>query len=129
MSAWSEIRALADKEHTSFVQYLRSGQDLMPISTFLESFSGLLAATVGSCGIVASNVLGSMVPDAAAGLIMSSFVGVVSSFLLSRSSSQLLGATLPLSLVDKITLDLQTDPVVVAVYDVKTEVMGVVTDT
>lgn len=107
------------------LRYLREGTDLMPVSTFLESFCGVFGACVGTAGVLLATYSHSMLPDTLAAIVMSGTVGLVALGLLSRSSTSLLGQTLPLSLVLEITMMLEHDPVVVAVYDVKTEVLGV----
>ena len=78
-------------------------------------------------GVLLASHYGTMLPDTLASLAMSGCVGGVALFLLSRSTQSLLGKTLPLPQVLDITRMLKDDPVVVAVYDVKTEVLGVTT--
>lgn len=108
-------------------QYLREGRDVMSTATFAEASSGVIGAGVGLVGIGASWWLESGTPDVVASIVMASMVCGLSSFLLRKSGTALLGQTLPQWRVKVLVSLLESQPAIVNVYDVKTEMVG--TDT
>ena len=122
-AAVREIRTLAGSSG-DFSDYIRRGSDVMPVATFLESGTGVFAAGLGSLGVVASFVTGNALFDLAASAVMASSVLGVSGFLLGRSQEALIGRTVPMEVVRAVTELLEKQGSVVAVYDVKTEILG-----
>jgi zinc transporter 9 len=122
-AAVREIRALKGASMT-FSDYVQRGTDVMPVATLLESGTGVFAAGLGSLGIVASFLTGNVVFDLAASAVMASSVLGVSGFLLSRSQQALIGRTVPMDVVRAVTEVLEKQSSVVAVYDIKTEILG-----
>lgn len=106
------------------IHYLREGNDVMSTATFTEASSGVLASMTGFCGVGASWYLQSGAPDVGASMLMAGLVCGVSSFLLRKSGTALLGQTLPRWRVQELVAQLEEHPAVVNVYDVKTEMIG-----
>ncbi|KAF4676705.1 hypothetical protein FOL47_005422 [Perkinsus chesapeaki] len=115
--AYRELR----QRNVAVIDAIRTGADIMPVATFLEAGSGILGAAIGIAGVVASYCLASPIPDMVASLVMSGVVSGVGIHLLRRR------ATLPSDEVEKVIRSLEGDPVVVGVYDVKTELVGTTT--
>jgi len=107
--------------------YLCEGRDVMSVATFCEAGSGVLGAMIGLCGIGLSWGLQTNICDIGASAFMALTVGGVSIFLLGRSGELLLGQTLPIGRVESIVKLMETRHAIVAVFDVKTIVIG--TDT
>jgi len=105
-------------------RYLREGPDVMSVATFVESASGMVGAGVGLLGLALTWWFQSGVFDLGASLIMASVVGWVSTFLMRRSSEALLGQTLPVERVERLVEHLEARQSIVAIYDVKTHVIG-----
>ena len=124
VAATKEIRSLSMRSHTSFTEYILSGRDIMPVATFLEASTGLLGAMIGSMGLVAAFYFHNPFFDIMASGLMSVSIIAVSGFLLTRSQSALLGMTLPIGIVRNLTSIIENQPTIVAVYDVKSEVIG-----
>jgi len=107
--------------------YVREGSDVMSVATFCEAGSGVVGCAFGLLGLGLSWFYQNSMFDMGASLFMASSVGVVSVFLLNRTGRALLGKTLPAPRVVQIVDKLENWHTIVAVYDVKTEVIG--TDT
>lgn len=107
--------------------YVRDGSDVMSVATFCEAGSGVIGCAMGLVGLGLSWFYQNPMFDLGASLCMASSVGVVSVFLLNRTGRALLGKTLPAPRVVQIVDKLENWHTIVAVYDVKTEVIG--TDT
>ncbi|EER01938.1 conserved hypothetical protein [Perkinsus marinus ATCC 50983] len=104
--AYRELR----QQNVALSEAIRSGADVMPVATFLEAGSGILGAAIGIVGVVRAPIA-CLCPSLEA-----------------RSGTQLLlGATLPSDEVEMVIRSLEADPVVVGVYDVKTELVGTTT--
>merc|ERR1740121_745424 len=130
-AAYREILSQADLEKVGVgrsdpdrvLQYLREGRDVMSTATFTEASSGVFGAGVGLIGLGASYLLQSGAPDVVASILMAAMVTGLSHFLMRRSGQALLGCTLPGWRVKALVLRLESHPAVVAVYDVKTDVV------
>ena len=120
----NEIQVLSKNVGGKFVEYVKHGRDSMPVATFLEALAGVSGALVGMAGVSLSYLYGSIAYDLAASALMALSVVCTSGFLLSRSQAALVGQTLPISAVQRITTLLESHPSVVSVYDVKSELIG-----
>ncbi|CAD7937302.1 unnamed protein product [Amoebophrya sp. A120] len=109
-------------------KYLHSGTDVMSIATFLEASVGVIGCVVGMEGLLLSFLTQNPLYDIQASLAMSTMVLGTSYFLLTRTTTSLLGQALPEKtagfLVRKVVSDFRT---VSDLYDIKTEILG--TDT
>lgn len=126
-AGYKEVELLAKRSGISFREYLRTGSDIIPIATFMEASTGVVGSLLGSVGLILAFYTGTGLWDLAASYIMASSVIYVSGSLLVKSQTALVGRTLPLSTVTRILGLLESNSVVVAVHDVKTEVSGMET--
>lgn len=108
-------------------RYMREGADIMTVATFTEAGSGVVGSAVGIVGIGLSYYFESGMWDMGASLIMATAVGGAAKFLLGRSGDLLMHSTLPAQRVERLVDKLEALPAIVALYDVKTQVIG--TDT
>eukprot|EP01062_Namystynia_karyoxenos_P037859 TRINITY_DN27535_c0_g1_i1.p1 TRINITY_DN27535_c0_g1~~TRINITY_DN27535_c0_g1_i1.p1 ORF type:complete len:579 (+),score=195.93 TRINITY_DN27535_c0_g1_i1:93-1739(+) len=119
-----EIREQALQRRVSFQAALLRGRDIMSSATFLESASGVLGGAVGLAGIAATYATGCPWVESAAGMGMAVVVMGTATFMLNRSSEQLLHAALPLRRVTDIVTMLEADEAVDKVAGVRSQVFG-----
>ena len=101
--------------------------DIMMAATHLEAKAGVYGGLLGLFGVAATFITGNPLVEITCATMMGVMVSGVAVRLLGWSSTSLLGATLPVERVTKVIEMLQNDPIVVDVFDVKTQVLG--TDT
>mmetsp|Transcript_31596 Transcript_31596/g.75747 ORF Transcript_31596/g.75747 Transcript_31596/m.75747 type:complete len:495 (-) Transcript_31596:8-1492(-) len=123
-TAWEEIKDLAERERMKPLEYLHQGRDVLSVATYLESMSGVMGAGIGSAGILASYMYGNACGDVMASTVMGGVVAYCSAWLLKRTTASLLGRPLPLAEVRNIILKVEDLETVIALSDVKTEMIG-----
>ena len=99
-------------------------RDIMTLAVFLEALIGVTGSCVGGLGVYLSYVYQAPLCDAYASFVMASIVGTGALHLMGRTSKFLIGGSLSADRIQGISNLLEQDPVVVAVYDVKTELFG-----
>ncbi|CAD7922584.1 unnamed protein product, partial [Amoebophrya sp. A25] len=108
--------------------YVISGTDVMSTATFLEASVGVTGCAVGIHGLLMSYATQNPLYDIHASLMMSSMVIATSYFLLTRTTTSLLGQALPERTVGLLVRKVVSEfPSIADIYDIKTEILG--TDT
>eukprot|EP01061_Rhynchopus_euleeides_P000821 TRINITY_DN10599_c0_g1_i2.p1 TRINITY_DN10599_c0_g1~~TRINITY_DN10599_c0_g1_i2.p1 ORF type:complete len:516 (+),score=228.49 TRINITY_DN10599_c0_g1_i2:188-1549(+) len=98
--------------------------DIMSAATHLEAKAGVYGGLVGMVGVLTTLVTGNPTVEIVCATAMGGIVAGVACHLLGKSSTSLLGATLPVERVTQVIELLQKDDIVVEVFDVKTQVLG-----
>lgn len=123
--AYAEIQAQAKEKDMSVLQYLKGGSEMMSISTFTEAGIGIVGSSIGIIGVLAAWSTGVVMYDNLSGIMIAGSVCCAAGFLLRKNEEQLVGCTLPIDLVVRITERILEEKVVTSVHDIKTEVYGV----
>jgi zinc transporter 9 len=122
--AFAELQTQAREKDMTVWQYYKSGSEMMSISTFTEASVGMLGAVIGVVGVVAAACLDSVFYDSLSGMLIAGCVCLAAGSILFKNERQLLGCTLPIDVVVRITERLMDSEAVTSVHDVKTEVYG-----
>mmetsp|Transcript_7758 Transcript_7758/g.13776 ORF Transcript_7758/g.13776 Transcript_7758/m.13776 type:complete len:572 (-) Transcript_7758:691-2406(-) len=123
--AYCEIQSLAKEKDVSVPEYLKSGSEIMSVSTFTEACVGMVCSMIGIVGVVAAWTTGAVFWDSLSGILIAGGVSAASAFLLHKNEAQLVGCCLPIDVVVRVTNRMIAEEVVTSVHDIKTEVYGV----
>ncbi len=122
--AWRAVRDGAKKADMSLGQFMLKGSDPMGVAVLLEDGAAVLGVLLAIIALGLSYVTGDPIYDAIGTLSIGVLLGALAIFLVVKNRTALLGQSISPTRTSQVLEVLQQDPVVEAVYDVKTTVLG-----
>eukprot|EP00898_Chlorokybus_atmophyticus_P003149 jgi/Chlat1/3835/Chrsp26S08839 len=118
------VQAGAAAEKMTLLQFLRTSRDPMAVAVLMEDSAAVLGLGVAAACLTAVHMTGNPIWDPAGSIMVGTLLAGVATFLIQRNSSALLGMSMDVKDVERVLAFLHADPVVHAVYDTKSEIIG-----
>lgn len=122
--AINAVRQGASAEGMTLWDYCWRGHDPTAVAVMMEDGAAVTGLVVAGVSLVAVSLTGNPIYDPIGSILVGNLLGIVAIFLIQRNRHALLGRAMDTQDM-KLVLDfLSSDPVVDAVYDCKSEVIG-----
>ncbi|GAQ84389.1 hypothetical protein KFL_001870105 [Klebsormidium nitens] len=122
--AYKAVRDSAKAENMPTIKYLWAGLDPTAVAVLMEDGAAVIGLGVAAAALVATHATGNPVYDAIGSIGVGVLLGGVAAFLIQRNRSALLGRSMDEHEMQELMHLLKADPVVHAIYDAKSEVIG-----
>ncbi|KDP24684.1 hypothetical protein JCGZ_26505 [Jatropha curcas] len=104
--------------------YVWRGHDPTSVAVMTEDGAAVTGLAIAAASLVAVNTTGNAIYDPIGSIIVGNLLGMVAIFLIQRNRHALIGRAMDDHDVEKVLQFLKNDPVVDALYDCKSEVIG-----
>ncbi|CAD5217375.1 unnamed protein product [Bursaphelenchus okinawaensis] len=125
LTAYREVKRKAGAANMSLINYVRSSADPSLNVVLLEDSAAVVGVLIATGAVTTSSLLNSTIPDSIGSILIGCLLGTVSSFIIRTNSAHLVGRSLPKRITDDIVCQLENDPVIRSVHDVKATSIGV----
>ncbi|KAB1215576.1 Metal tolerance protein C4 [Morella rubra] len=118
------VKKGAAAEGMTVRDYVWRGHDPTSVAVMTEDGAAVAGLLIAGASLVAVNYTGNAIYDPIGSIIVGNLLGMVAIFLIQRNRHALIGRAMDGHDVEKVLHFLKNDPVVDAVYDCKSEVIG-----
>ncbi|KAL3632817.1 Metal tolerance protein C4 [Castilleja foliolosa] len=118
------VRKGAAAEGMKVRDYVWRGHDPTSVAVMTEDGAAVTGLAIAAASLVAVNTSGNAIYDPIGSIIVGNLLGMVAIFLIQRNRHALIGRAIDNKDMERVLHFLKNDPVVDAVYDCKSEVIG-----
>lgn len=118
------VRKGAAAEGMKVRDYVWRGHDPTSVAVMTEDGAAVTGLAIAAASLVAVNTTGNAIYDPIGSIVVGNLLGMVAIFLIQRNRHALIGRAIDDNDMEKVLHFLKNDPVVDAVYDCKSEVIG-----
>ncbi|XP_071716348.1 metal tolerance protein C4-like [Rutidosis leptorrhynchoides] len=118
------VRKGAKAEGMTMRNYMWRGHDPTSVAVMTEDGAAVTGLVIAAASLVAVNMTGNPIYDPIGSIIVGNLLGVVAIFLIQRNRHVLIGRSIDHRDMRRVLEFLKNDPVVDALYDCKSEVIG-----
>ncbi|KAJ4964307.1 hypothetical protein NE237_024246 [Protea cynaroides] len=118
------VRKGAAAEGMKVREYVWRGHDPTSVAVMTEDGAAVTGLLIAGASLVAVNSTGNAIYDPIGSIIVGNLLGIVAIFLIQRNRHALIGRAIDNHDMERVLRFLKNDPVVDAVYDCKSEVIG-----
>uniref|UniRef100_A0A2P2ILP6 Cation efflux protein transmembrane domain-containing protein n=1 Tax=Rhizophora mucronata TaxID=61149 RepID=A0A2P2ILP6_RHIMU len=118
------VRKGAAAEGMTVRDYVWRGHDPTAVAVMTEDGAAVTGLAIAGASLVAVNSTGNAIYDPIGSIIVGNLLGMVAVFLIQRNRHALIGRAIDDHDMEKVLRFLKSDPVVDAMYDCKSEVIG-----
>lgn len=118
------VRKGAAAEGMKVRDYIWRGHDPTAVAVMTEDGAAVTGLAIAAASLVAVNKTGNPIYDPIGSIIVGNLLGMVAIFLIQRNRHALIGRAIDDHDMERVLQFLKNDPVVDAVYDCKSEVIG-----
>ncbi|KAF5956963.1 hypothetical protein HYC85_004188 [Camellia sinensis] len=118
------VRKGAAAEGMTVRDYVWRGHDPTAVAVMTEDGAAVTGLLIAAASLVAVNTTGNAIYDPIGSIIVGNVLGMVAVFLIQRNRHALIGRAIDDHDMERVLHFLRNDPVVDAVYDCKSEVIG-----
>ncbi|KAL9388244.1 hypothetical protein Peur_016849 [Populus x canadensis] len=118
------VKKGAAAEGMTVRDYIWRGHDPTSVAVMTEDGAAVTGLAIAAASLVAVNTTGNAIYDPIGSIIVGNLLGMVAIFLIQRNRHALIGRAMDDHDVEKVLHFLKNDPVVDALYDCKSEVIG-----
>ncbi|KAL3632151.1 Metal tolerance protein C4 [Castilleja foliolosa] len=118
------VRKGAAAEGMTVRDYVWRGHDPTSVAVMTEDGAAVAGLAIAAASLVAVNTTGNAIYDPIGSIIVGNLLGMVAIFLIQRNRHALIGRAIDNKDMERVLNFLKNDPVVDAVYDCKSEVIG-----
>ncbi|KAJ8760006.1 hypothetical protein K2173_010862 [Erythroxylum novogranatense] len=118
------VKKGAAAEGMKLRDYIWRGHDPTAVAVMTEDGAAVTGLAIAGASLVAVNATGNPIYDPIGSIIVGNLLGMVAIFLIQRNRHALIGRAMDDNDTEKVLRFLISDPVVDAVYDSKSEVIG-----
>ncbi|PIM97936.1 Mitochondrial Fe2+ transporter MMT1 [Handroanthus impetiginosus] len=122
--AINAVRKGAAAEGMKVKDYVWRGHDPTAVAVMTEDGAAVTGLAIAGASLVAVNTTGNAIYDPVGSIIVGNLLGMVAIFLIQRNRHALIGRAIDNHDMERVLQFLKNDPVVDAVYDCKSEVIG-----
>ncbi|XP_002989026.2 metal tolerance protein C4 [Selaginella moellendorffii] len=122
--AVNAVRQGAASEGMKFQEYIWRGHDPTSVAVMMEDGAAVTGLFIAAMSLTAVHLTGNPIWDPLGSILVGNLLGMVAVFLIQRNRHALLGRSMEPKDVQRVLDLLASDPVVDAVYDCKSEVIG-----
>ncbi|XP_066348599.1 metal tolerance protein C4-like isoform X2 [Miscanthus floridulus] len=118
------VRKGAEAEGMSIWDYIWRGHDPTSVAVMTEDGAAVTGLAIAAASLVAVQMTGNAMYDPIGSIIVGNLLGMVAIFLIQRNRHALIGRAIDDHDMQRVLEFLKSDPVVDALYDCKSEVIG-----
>lgn len=118
------VRKGAAAEGMTIRDYVWRGHDPTAVAVMMEDGAAVTGLFIAGAALVAVNVTGNPIYDPVGSILIGNLLGMIAIFLIQRNRHALIGRAIDPHDMARVLSSLSRDPVVDAVYDCKSEVIG-----
>ncbi|CAO2824599.1 unnamed protein product [Amaranthus hypochondriacus] len=118
------VRKGAAAEGMKLRDYIWRGHDPTAVAVMTEDGAAVTGLAIAAASLMAVKATGNPIYDSVGSIIVGNLLGMVAIFLIQRNRHALIGSAIDDQDMQKVLEFLKNDPVVDAVYDCKSEVIG-----
>lgn len=118
------VKKGAASEGMKLRDYVWRGHDPTSVAVMTEDGAAVTGLIIAGASLVAVNTTGNAIYDPIGSIIVGNLLGMVAIFLIQRNRHALIGRAMDENDMQKVLQFLKNDPVVDALYDCKSEVIG-----
>ncbi|XP_058192325.1 metal tolerance protein C4 isoform X2 [Rhododendron vialii] len=118
------VRKGAAAEGMTVRDYVWRGHDPTAVAVMTEDGAAVTGLLIAGASLVAVNTTGNAIYDPIGSIIVGNLLGMVAIFLIQRNRHALIGRAIDDHDMERVLHFLRNDPVVDAIYDCKSEVIG-----
>ncbi|KAF5739217.1 hypothetical protein HS088_TW12G00419 [Tripterygium wilfordii] len=118
------VKKGAAAEGMKIRDYVWRGHDPTSVAVMTEDGAAVTGLVIAAASLVAVNTTGNAIYDPIGSIVVGNLLGMVAIFLIQRNRHALIGRAMDDHDTQKVLRFLKSDPVVDAVYDCKSEVIG-----
>ncbi|KAK6118711.1 hypothetical protein DH2020_047516 [Rehmannia glutinosa] len=118
------VRKGAAAEGMTVRDYVWRGHDPTSVAVMTEDGAAVTGLAIAAASLVAVNYTGNAIYDPIGSIVVGNLLGMVAIFLIQRNRHALIGRAIDDHDMERVLHFLKNDPVVDAVYDCKSEVIG-----
>ncbi|WOL19759.1 metal tolerance protein C4 [Canna indica] len=122
--AINAVKKGAAAEGMKLWDYIWRGHDPTSVAVMTEDGAAVTGLAIAAATLVAVNTTGNAIYDPIGSIIVGNLLGMVAIFLIQRNRHALIGRAIDDHEMEKVLQFLKSDPVVDALYDCKSEVIG-----
>ncbi|GLJ26963.1 hypothetical protein SUGI_0527910 [Cryptomeria japonica] len=122
--ALGAVRKGAAAEGMTVRDYVWRGHDPTSVAVMMEDGAAVTGLIIAALSLVAVNLTGNPIYDPVGSILVGQLLGMVAIFLIQRNRHALLGRAIDPQDMERVLSFLASDPVVDAIYDCKSEVIG-----
>ncbi|XP_038985767.1 metal tolerance protein C4 isoform X2 [Phoenix dactylifera] len=122
--AINAVKKGAAAEGMKMWDYVWRGHDPTSVAVMTEDGAAVTGLAIAAASLVAVNTTGNAIYDPIGSMIVGSLLGMVAIFLIQRNRHALIGRAIDDHDMERVLQFLKSDPVVDALYDCKSEVIG-----
>ncbi|KAK4267704.1 hypothetical protein QN277_024449 [Acacia crassicarpa] len=118
------VKEGAAAEGMTVRDYIWRGHDPTSVAVMTEDGAAVTGLAIAGASLVAVNTTGNAIYDPIGSIVVGNLLGMVAIFLIQRNRHALIGRAMDDHDMEKVLHFLKNDPVVDAIYDCKSEVIG-----
>ncbi|VFQ68986.1 unnamed protein product [Cuscuta campestris] len=118
------VKKGAAAEGMTIREYVWRGHDPTSVAVMTEDGAAVTGLAIAAASLYAVNITGNPIYDPIGSIIVGNLLGMVAIFLIQRNRHALIGRAIDDHDMERVLQFLKNDPVVDAVYDCKSEVIG-----
>ncbi|XP_038983744.1 metal tolerance protein C4-like isoform X2 [Phoenix dactylifera] len=122
--AINAVKKGAAAEGMKVWDYVWRGHDPTSVAVMTEDGAAVTGLAIAAASLVAVNTTGNAIYDPIGSMVVGSLLGMVAIFLIQRNRHALIGRAIDDHDMERVLQLLKSDPVVDALYDCKSEVIG-----
>ncbi|KAJ4793996.1 Metal tolerance protein C4 [Rhynchospora pubera] len=122
--AINAVKQGAEAEGLKVWDYIWRGHDPTSVAVMTEDGAACTGLAIAAASLVAVQVTGNPIYDPIGSIVVGNLLGLVAIFLIQRNRHALIGRAMDDHDMEKVLQFLKSDPVVDALYDCKSEVIG-----
>mmetsp|Transcript_30703 Transcript_30703/g.86802 ORF Transcript_30703/g.86802 Transcript_30703/m.86802 type:complete len:569 (+) Transcript_30703:274-1980(+) len=118
------VMKTAQRRGITLLDYLRRGDDPTTNAIVMEDAGAVAGLLIAGACTIATHITGNCAYDALGSIAVGTLLGFIAVFLIQRNRQLLIGRSMSPKVMEKLMEHLRADPVVKAVYDAKSEEIG-----
>ncbi len=113
------VRIHAANSQMKFWQYVRNGDNPVPVAVMLEDGAAVAGVVIAGMGLTMTHITGNVMYDAAGTIAVGTLLGGVAVMLITKNRSMLVGRSIDRKRLDQLKRVLMKDDVIDSLHDVK----------
>jgi len=113
------VRTNAANSQMKFWEYVRNGDNPIPVAVMLEDGAAIAGVVIAGLGITLTHVTGNVMYDAAGTIAVGTLLGGVAVMLITKNRAMLVGRSIDRRRLEQLKVVLMKDDVINSLHDVK----------
>ena len=113
------VRMHAANSQMKFWQYVRNGDNPVPVAVMLEDGAAVTGVVIAGIGLTMTHITGNVMYDSAGTIAVGTLLGGVAVMLITKNRSMLVGRSIDRKRLDQLKGVLMKDDIIDSLHDVK----------